>query len=121
MPWTSGLPRLGWLAKRGVLERATPADAREASPDTDGERTERKTACKAGNERHHMNSYDPQRAADRRAAVASVRGSLRAEGLEPTEAFDADADLYARGELSVDELVERAERRHCQAAEPSAE
>jgi len=55
---------------------------------------------------------DEQTAAERRAALESARASVRAEGLTPTPAFDADAEDYVAGTLSADELVERAEQRH---------
>ncbi|MBC3842086.1 hypothetical protein GXW82_23460 [Streptacidiphilus sp. 4-A2] len=65
------------------------------------------------------NKNDDQ--AQRRAAVESVRGSLAAEGLAASAAYDADSDLYVSGDLTADELVARAERRHRRPVEPGAE
>ncbi|MFC1407147.1 MULTISPECIES: antitoxin VbhA family protein [Streptacidiphilus] len=59
--------------------------------------------------------------AQRRAAVESVRGSLAAEGLETSTAYDDDAERYVSGSLTADELVARAEQRYRRQAEPGAE
>ncbi|WP_194909032.1 hypothetical protein [Catenulispora rubra] len=60
-----------------------------------------------------MTSQNDEPTADgRRAALESARASVRAEGLVPGPEFDADAEAYVAGTLSVDELVERAEQRH---------
>ncbi len=57
----------------------------------------------------------------RRAAVDSVRGSLAAEGLEPTADYEVDAEQYVSGSLTADELVARAEQRHRKTSEPGTE
>lgn len=49
---------------------------------------------------------------ERREAVASAWGSLSAERLTPTPQFLKDAEEYTNGELAVDDLVQRAVRRH---------
>ncbi|WP_370105120.1 antitoxin VbhA family protein [Streptacidiphilus sp. BW17] len=48
----------------------------------------------------------------RRAAVKPAQGSLAAEGLAPSAEESADAEAYVKGELSADEMVERALSRH---------
>ncbi|MEY9846099.1 hypothetical protein ABH940_003184 [Streptacidiphilus sp. BW17] len=48
----------------------------------------------------------------RRRALSSAIGSVRAEGLTPSADYLADAEDYAAGRISADELVERAEARH---------
>jgi len=57
-------------------------------------------------------SSDKNAQARRRAAVSSAVASVNAEGLTPSAAFDADAQAYVAGDLSADDLVERAEQRH---------
>lgn len=62
-----------------------------------------------------------QRATDpgaerRQAAIDSARASVRAEGLEPSGKFDADAEQFVAGTISADELVARAEARYGAAA-----
>jgi hypothetical protein len=64
---------------------------------------------------------DDQDQAERRSAVESVRGSLAAEGLKHTAEYEADSERYVSGDLTADELVARAERRHQKASEPAAE
>jgi len=59
--------------------------------------------------------------AERRTAVESVRGSLAAEGLKATAEYDADAERYVSGDLTADELVARAERRHRKAPQPGTQ
>ncbi|MFI5530473.1 type II toxin-antitoxin system Phd/YefM family antitoxin [Kitasatospora sp. NPDC051853] len=56
--------------------------------------------------------YEELTAARRREAVASAAGSLRAEGLHASSAAEADADDYAHGRITADELVERAANRY---------
>ena len=68
-----------------------------------------------------MDNKHDQDQVQRRAAVESVRGSLAAEGLETTAAYDADAENYVIGDLTADELVARAEQRHRRTADPGAE
>ncbi|MFJ9523730.1 antitoxin VbhA family protein [Kitasatospora sp. NPDC101801] len=48
----------------------------------------------------------------RRRAVSSATGSLRAEGLTPSAEYLTDAEEYAAGRITADELVQRAEARH---------
>ena len=48
----------------------------------------------------------------RRAAIDSARASVQAEGLEPSAAFEDDAEQFVAGTISADELVERAEARY---------
>ena len=55
----------------------------------------------------------------RQAAIDSARASVRAEGLEPSGEFDADAEQFVAGTISADELVARAEARYG-AASPGA-
>jgi hypothetical protein len=60
-----------------------------------------------------MNQPTTDEAAERRRAIiASARASVEAEGLEPSSAFDADAEQYIAGTVSADELVARAEARY---------
>ncbi|MEV7925993.1 antitoxin VbhA family protein [Kitasatospora sp. NPDC088779] len=49
---------------------------------------------------------------ERRRAVSSATGSVRAEGLTPGADYLTDAEKYAAGEITADELVQRAEARH---------
>ncbi|MFJ8628175.1 MULTISPECIES: antitoxin VbhA family protein [Kitasatospora] len=49
---------------------------------------------------------------DRRRAVSSATGSVRAEGLTPSAEYLTDAEEYAAGVITADELVQRAEARH---------
>ncbi|MFF1785597.1 antitoxin VbhA family protein [Kitasatospora sp. NPDC058243] len=49
---------------------------------------------------------------DRRRAVTSATGSVRAEGLTPSTDYLTDAEEYAAGRITADELVQRAEARH---------
>ncbi|MFF2611703.1 hypothetical protein [Kitasatospora sp. NPDC058046] len=56
--------------------------------------------------------HDPDTPESRRRALSSALGSVQAEGLTPTAAYDADAEEYAAGTISADELVARAEARH---------
>lgn len=48
----------------------------------------------------------------RAEAAASALGSLRAEGLEPSEEAREDAESFVAGSLSIDELVKHAIARH---------
>lgn len=48
----------------------------------------------------------------RRAIIDSARASVQAEGLEPSAAFETDAEAYVAGTVSADELVARAEARY---------
>ncbi|GLW58556.1 antitoxin VbhA family protein [Kitasatospora phosalacinea] len=48
----------------------------------------------------------------RRRAVDSATGSVRAEGLTPSAEYLTDAEEYAAGRITADELVQRAEARH---------
>ncbi|NUU20895.1 MAG: antitoxin VbhA family protein [Streptomycetaceae bacterium] len=50
--------------------------------------------------------------ADRRWAVASASGSLRAEGLETTPEYARDARDYADGVIDADELRRRTLARY---------
>ncbi|MFJ9523012.1 type II toxin-antitoxin system Phd/YefM family antitoxin [Kitasatospora sp. NPDC101801] len=56
--------------------------------------------------------YEELTGARRRAGAASATGSVRAEGLQPSAASDADTDEYVRGSIDADELVARAVARH---------
>jgi PHD/YefM family antitoxin component YafN of YafNO toxin-antitoxin module len=56
--------------------------------------------------------YEELTGARRQAAVASATSSLRAEGLRPSAASDADTDEYVHGHIDADELVARAVARH---------
>ncbi|PYC82611.1 hypothetical protein C7C46_09620 [Streptomyces tateyamensis] len=49
---------------------------------------------------------------DRRRAVSSATGSVRAERLTPSADYLTDAEEYAAGRITADELVQRAEARH---------
>jgi hypothetical protein len=55
---------------------------------------------------------DPDTQESRRRAVSSAAASVRAEGLVPSAEYEGDAEEYAAGLISADELVERAEARH---------
>lgn len=50
--------------------------------------------------------------ASRQAAVESARGSLATEGLHISEAAHHDTAEYVRGNISSDDLVQRAIDRH---------
>ncbi|WP_457034400.1 antitoxin VbhA family protein [Kitasatospora sp. P5_F3] len=56
--------------------------------------------------------HDPATPENRRRAVSSATGSVRAEGLTPSPDYLTDAEEYAAGRITADELVERAEARH---------
>lgn len=56
--------------------------------------------------------HDPATPESRRRAVSSANGSVRAEGLTPSADYLTDAEDYAAGRISADDLVERAEARH---------
>lgn len=49
---------------------------------------------------------------ERYQALESVKGSLRAEGMAPSSAWEQDAAAVAEGRLSADGMVGRALRRH---------
>lgn len=55
---------------------------------------------------------DPTTPESRRRDLSSADASVRAEGLVPSDEYEADAEEYAAGRISADELVERAEARH---------
>jgi len=56
--------------------------------------------------------HDPTTPESRRRALSSASGSVRAEGLTPSVEYDQDAEDYAAGRITIDELVARAEARH---------
>lgn len=56
--------------------------------------------------------HDPDTPEGRRRALSSADASVRAEGLVPSADYARDAEEYAAGLISADELVERAEARH---------
>jgi PHD/YefM family antitoxin component YafN of YafNO toxin-antitoxin module len=56
----------------------------------------------------------------RQAAVDSATGSVAAERLRTSAKADEDSDAYARGEISAEELVERAIDRYRPAARREA-
>ena len=58
---------------------------------------------------HNMSSTSQQRRltlAERQCAAANARGSVLAEGLDPSDA-DAHVDAWVRGEILAAEMVQR--------------
>lgn len=56
--------------------------------------------------------HDRDTPESRRRALSCADASVRAEGLVPSPEYGKDAEDYAAGLVSADELVERAEARH---------
>lgn len=50
--------------------------------------------------------------ARRAEAVRQIRHSTEMEGGRSSDAARADQDAYVRGEISIDELIARAQARH---------
>ena len=53
----------------------------------------------------------PQETASRRAAVETARGLLAIEGLTPSAEAQADDAAWVRGELTMEEKIERTRAR----------